>query len=175
MATNRATEAEELGLFHPPDQKVDGAGAEGRSRESHIVLDHAGRFWHEGAPVEHPRLLRALRSWISRHPENGRPILTNGYDWCYFRVEDAPFVVDSLRLEGDGGVTLVLFDGSEEPLDPDSLAIGADGVVYARVRGETLEARFSRHAQTLLGDILTAADPPTVTVKGRHVVLGPRG
>ena len=34
-----------------------------------------------------PGLARALASWIARHPDDGRFILTNGYDWTYFTVE----------------------------------------------------------------------------------------
>ena len=53
----------------------------GASRESTIVLDGEGRFWHDGEHVDHPALEQALRSWIGRHPDDGRLILTNGYDW----------------------------------------------------------------------------------------------
>ena len=62
----------------------------GRSRESTIVLDAEGRFFHEGAPVTHRGMARAFASWVARHPDDGRYILSNGYDWSYFRVEDAP-------------------------------------------------------------------------------------
>lgn len=143
----------------------------GASRESSIVLDREGRFWHDGARVDHPALEQALRSWIARHPDDGRLILTNGYDWCYFRAEDAAFVVDALRVEADGSVTLRLFDGTEEPLDPDSLAVGDAGAVYARVKGDRFDARFSRHAQTQLADVLVEADPPAVSVNGRVVPI----
>ncbi len=145
----------------------------GASRESTIALDREGRFWHDGERVDHPALEQALRSWIAAHPDDGRPILTNGYDWCYFRVEDAAFVVDALRIEPDGAVTLRLFDGSEEPLDPATLRLGEGGVVYAAVRGGRLRARFSRHAQTQLAPILVAEDPPTVRVRGREVPVAP--
>lgn len=146
----------------------------GASRDSSIVLDREGRFWHDGARVDHPALEQALRSWIARHPDDGRPILTNGYDWCYFRVDDAAFVVDALRVEPDGGVTLRLFDGMEEPLEPDTLTVGDAGVVYARVKAGGFEARFSRHAQTQLADVLVEADPPAVRVRGRVVPIPPR-
>lgn len=144
----------------------------GASRESSIRLDRNGRFWHEGAHVEHPALERAMRSWIARHPDDGRPILTNGYDWCYFQPEDAPLFVDALRIGDDGAVTLALFDGSEEPLDPSTLSLGDDGVVYARARA--LDARFSRHAQTQLAPLLVEADPPTVSIAGRENRIPPR-
>jgi hypothetical protein len=143
----------------------------GTSRESSITLDREGRFWHDGERVDHPALESALRSWIARHPDDGRLILTNGYDWCYFKVEDAPFIVTALHASGDGAVTLTLFDETEEPLDLASLSIGEDGVVYAKVKAGRFEARFSRHAQTQLAPILVKADPPTVRVGGEERVL----
>ncbi|HVY47944.1 MAG TPA: hypothetical protein VHB21_18785, partial [Minicystis sp.] len=109
--------------------------------------------------------------WISVHPDDGRPILTNGYDWTYFHVADAPLFVDALRVEPDGQVTLVLFDGSEEPLDPASLSVGAGGVVYARARGGKLDAKFRRHAQTQLAPLLVSAEPPVVRVRGEDYAL----
>ena len=93
---------------------------EGRSRESTIRLDHEGRFFHDDVPVEHPKLRDALHTWIARHPDDGRYILTNGYDWTYFVVDDVPYFVRSLRAD-DGDAILVLSDGTEEPLDPSTL------------------------------------------------------
>lgn len=146
----------------------------GTSRESTLVLDRGGRFFHDGVRVEHPALEKALRSWISIHPDDGRPILTNGYDWCYFRPEDTPLFVDAVTVNDDGTATLKLFDGTEEPLDPEALSLDEDGVACARVRGGRMEARFLRHAQTGLAPLLEAADPPTIRVAGRSVVLPPR-
>ena len=156
---------------HPDFYRI--APPPGTSRESTIVLDREGRFWHDGARVDHAALERALRSWVARHPDDGRFILTNGYDWCYFRVDDAPCHVDALRIEGDK-VTLILAGGDEEPLDPATLVVGEDGVVYARVKGGGFEARFSRHAQTQLAPLLTAAEPPKVLVAGKEIELGRR-
>ncbi|HRI65463.1 MAG TPA: hypothetical protein PK156_14545, partial [Polyangium sp.] len=65
----------------------------GTSRESTIVLDREGFFWHDGVRVEHGALEEALHRWISKHPDDGRLILTNGYDWCYFRAELAAYFV----------------------------------------------------------------------------------
>src|SRR5205085_5202357 len=68
----------------------------GTSRESTIRLDADGKFWHDGQRVDHPALERALHGWIARHPDDGRFILTNGYDWTYFQVDDAPYTVRSV-------------------------------------------------------------------------------
>jgi uncharacterized protein len=137
----------------------------GTSRESTIVLDREGFFWHDGVRVEHGALEDALHRWISKHPDDGRLILTNGYDWCYFRAESTPYIVKSLRVSDDASQAwLVLSDATEEPLDPRDLAIDDDGVLFARVKGGEFEARFSRHAQTSLAPLLVSAEPPVVHV-----------
>lgn len=137
----------------------------GTSRESTIVLDREGFFWHDGVRVEHSALAEALHRWISKHPDDGRFILTNGYDWCYFRVEGTPYIVKALRVIDDGAdATLVLSDASEEPLDPRNLSIDEEGVVFAQVKGGGFEARFSRHAQTSLAPLLVSAEPPILKV-----------
>ena len=119
---------------------------EGRSRESTIRLDREGRFLHDGELVTHRSMARAFASWIARHPDDGRFILTNGWDWTYFTVEGAPFFVEGVR-EGPDGPILVLFDGSEEPLEPARLRLDDDGIFSTRVKGGAFDARFLRNAQ----------------------------
>jgi len=147
------------------------APPEGRSRESTIVLGEDGRFTHDGVLVAHRRLEQAMHTWISRHPDDGRYILTNGYDWTYFEVRDAPYTVTSV-LDRSGAPILVLSDDSREALDPTTLVIRSEHL-YARVKvgapGGPYEARFSRHAMTDLAPWLDADErdgAPTLTVGG---------
>ena len=146
----------------------------GTSRESSIVLDREGRFWHDGERVDHPALEQALRSWIGRHPDDGRLILSTATTGA----TSAPRTPRSWSTRSgsspSGGVTLRLFDGTEEPLDPETLSVGEGGAVYARVKGGGLAARFSRHAQTQLAPVLVGDDPPTLLVGGREVAIRPR-
>lgn len=134
---------------------------EGRSRESTIRIDAEGRFFHEGALVEHPRLVSAMHSWISRHPDDGRYVLTNGYDWTYITVEDAPFLVRSIRVDG-GRVLLGLSDETEEAWAPEATRIAPSGALYAQVKRQAkrgpFEAKFTRHAQTALAPLLVESD-----------------
>jgi hypothetical protein len=152
---------------------------EGRSRESTIRLDREGRFVHDHELVEHPKLRDALHGWISRHPDDGRYILTNGYDWTYFTVEDVPYFVRSLRAE-DGEALLVLSDGTVEPLDPSTARTGDDGALYVRVKrdapGGPFDAKLTRFAQTQLDPFLQdeGGRLALVTKRGR-LVLGPGG
>lgn len=156
---------------------------EGRSRESTIVLRADGHFTHDGEAVAHPKLEQALHTWISRHPDDGRYILTNGYDWTYFTVEDAPYFVRHLlpseasapEPSADIPVTLVLTDGTEETLAPDDVTEGSDGALYTWVKrtakGGPYEAKFTRHAQTSLARFLRPAESGTGDAAGPQVLL----
>ena len=62
---------------------------EGRSRESTIRLDGEGRFFHDEALVEHPKLRDALHTWIARHPEDGRCTVGLARDNCALRLGSA--------------------------------------------------------------------------------------
>ena len=147
----------------------------GRSRESRIVLDEQGRFWNEGVRLEHEGMARAFAGWIRRHPDDGRFILSNGYDWTYFTVKDAPFLVRHVEITADGAI-LGLFDGSEELLDPASVRVSEEGVLYAMVKGGTLEARFAPAAQAQMVDLVTEGDDgePRIVGKGGLHAVHPR-
>jgi hypothetical protein len=148
---------------------------EGASRESTIRLDGEGRFFHEGALVEHPRLAAAMSTWVRRHPDNGRFILSNGYDWTYFTVEDAPFFVRHVDPQG----WLELSDGTREEWDPERSFVGEAGAVYAEVKakadGGPFLAKFTRHAQASLEPLLVqVGGEPGVNLSGRIVRIGKR-
>jgi hypothetical protein len=151
---------------------------EGASRESTIRLDGEGRFFHDGALVEHPKLAAAMHTWIRRHPDDGRFILSNGYDWTYFTVVDAPFFVRHVQPDGDL-LWLELSDGTREPWNPSLSRVGPGGAVYTQVKlpaeGGPFEAKFTRYAQTELAPLLveTGGGEVAALVGGRAVVIGP--
>jgi len=131
-------------------------------------LDASGAFWQGQERIDTPALAAALHRWIARHPEDGRYILTNGYDWTYFHVDDAPYSVRSIRID-PGVIVLLLSDGTEEPLAPDSVRVGAGDALYASVKQGRFEAKFSRHAQTALAPVLAPGEDgaPDLLIGGR--------
>jgi hypothetical protein len=148
---------------------------DGRSRESTLRLDARGRFWHDGAPVLHAGLAAALHRWIRRHPDNGRYILSNGYDWTYLAVDDAPYFVQRLRTEPER-IVLTLSDETEELFDPAATRIGRDDAIYVQVKRAApdgpYEAKFTPHAQGSFGALLVDADVPSVRIGGNVVRIG---
>ena len=130
---------------------------EGRSRESTIVLDRDGNFWHDGTRVDHSQIELAFHQWISRHPDDGRYVLTNGYDWTYFTVDDVPYFVRDTRV-GDMGIELLLSDGTSEPWNLEDTTVDGNGRLQVLVKdtadGGPYTAKFSRLAQQALEPLL---------------------
>jgi uncharacterized protein len=147
----------------------------GRSRESTIRLDKDGRFWHDEQLVTHAGMAKAFAGWIARHPDDGRFILSNGYDWSYFTVEDAPYFVKSVQSDGER-VELVLSDDSHEPLSAETLQVGERDALYVRVKEGAFEARFTPAAQAAMGPLLVEGPDgkPELQVAGKRYPIGVR-
>jgi hypothetical protein len=134
-----------------------------RSR-SGLSIDADGRFLHRGEPITHARTLDVLWRSLERAAD-GRYLVRIGRESAYVEVADAPYAVRGVIDGPDGTLTLLLGDGSREPLDPATLALGADGVLRCSVKGGH-PARFGRSAQVALG--LLAEERPDGS--GRFVV-----
>jgi len=142
----------------------------GQSRESTIRLDGDGRFWHDGELVVHPGLVEALPRWIARHPDDGRYILSNGYDWTYFTVDDVPFFVRAVTSATTP--ELLLSDGTREAFPERGYRTGREGALYCPVKGGEFEARFTPGAQAALGALAVGdGEQLTLAVGGRTIHL----
>lgn len=148
----------------------------GFSRESKLRIDGDGRLLHEGERVEHAAMARAMMGWLTRHPDDGRWVLENGWDWCYLAVDDVPWVARNARVEGEA-LLVSLDDGTEEPLadlhvDRDG---GVRGTVKTSARGGAHPAKLSRTTQLSLVDRLVEhGGGIALALDGRVVPLLPR-
>lgn len=115
-----------------------------------IFIDKEGCWYHEGAEMIHREFIRLFYQHL-RLDSEGRYII----DWngkpCHVEVEDTAFVVRTARFlekEPDGKTecSLNLSDDSEEPLEPATLYVGKQNVLYCRVKNNTFPARFTRSA-----------------------------
>jgi hypothetical protein len=127
-------------------------------RESGLVLDRYGRWHHQGVPVSHERLHRALTRWLTRRPGEARHnIQVSPEFWAWVDVEDAPYVAHLRELLSDG-LRLELSDGREVVWRGERIAVGEDDAWYIRLAprpGEaSLEARLSRGAMGSLAEHL---------------------
>ena len=108
-----------------------------------LKIDRDGAWFHEDEEVTHEGILANLRSNLLADVEGH--FLQIGSLRVPVEVEDAPFVILRVESEGDR-LLLTLNDLSREPLAPDTLRFGADGVPYCRVKGARFAARLSRAA-----------------------------
>ena len=116
--------------------------------------------------MEHEGMADAFARWIRRHPDNNRFVLSNGYDWCYFRVSTTPFFIKAIQECGEG-LLLQLSDGSEELLAPETLWATDSGQIGCSVKAGEYEATFSRQAQLQLEPFLEGEDEPLLMLGGQ--------
>jgi uncharacterized protein len=151
----------------------DEAALELLRARSGLSIDGDGRFLHRGEPITHARTLEVLHRSLRRLGD-GRYEVAIGRERAYVDVPDAPYAVRGVTLVPDAPPALHLSDGTVEPLQPATLALGADGVLRCAVKGGH-RARFTRAGHVSLGLALDE-DPPgsdryVLVVNGvRHAV-----
>ena len=155
------TEPGETGAIAPGAQTVE------RLRQSGISIDRGGDFQHEGAPVRHAGLRRALFRWLDRLPDGRTVLRLDPARFAYVEVADTPLVARAARIDGDR-LWLALTDGAEELLDPTTLTVDGAGVLRCRVRSGRLEARLATSAAAVVAELITdGPGPPSLIVGGR--------
>jgi hypothetical protein len=104
-----------------------------------------GNWYTDDERIDNPRIALLFSQSIRQNPDGGY-FLQVAEERAPITVEDTPYVVISVEDGADGGLALVLNDGTREALDPATLAIGAENVLYARVKSGKYRARFLRPA-----------------------------
>ncbi|RJX29093.1 MAG: DUF1285 domain-containing protein [Desulfarculus sp.] len=126
----------DLSGFMPP-------GWQGKYPPCQIQVDAEGQMSHDGAPLVHPTIIKLI--YESVHLEDGRYLLRMDNQVCELEVADTFFVVARVEFTRQGA-RLSLNDGSAEDLDPASLRLGDNQVIYCAVKGGAFPARFGRAA-----------------------------
>lgn len=140
---------------------------------SGIRLDREQRWWHDGEPVTHPRIIEAFNVGLKVEPD-GRYKLEFGGDWCFVEVEAAAYRALVLDVSEGDRLSVRLSDRTAELLDVGSLALDADGVLTCAVKAGRARARFSRQAQFALGELFERpGDGWAVRVGARVEALPP--
>lgn len=114
-----------------------------------LRIDRAGKVWHQGEEVSHPRLRQAILRWLDVRDDGRDIVRLDDTRYAYVDVDDAHLRATSARWDGDR-VVLHLDDDSEEELDYASLSLGEGDALYSRVRGGRLRARLTTAAHQAL-------------------------
>lgn len=114
-----------------------------------IFVGKEGRWFHEGAEIIH----RPIFLWLIQNlekDEEGRYLVHLNNQQCVLEVEDTPLVI--LGVERTSGpeeyeeILLTLNDERQEALDPQTLWLSRENVLYGLVKGGRIPARFLRAA-----------------------------
>lgn len=103
-------------------------------------------WWYANDERIDNRRINTLFSKNLRKTADGTYEIAIGWDRVSVVIDDAPYVVTRVTGNPEQGLTLQLNDESEEPLDPATLYVGRDEVLYCRVKHREHLARFSRSA-----------------------------
>jgi hypothetical protein len=106
----------------------------------------------------HRAFIRLFYDNLTRDAE-GRYIIHWQGKPCYVDVEDTAFVIrgasfSKARDDSSSQYVLTLSDDSEEPLDPGTLYVGKENVLYCRVKKRAFPARFTRNAYYQLAQFI---------------------
>ena len=110
-----------------------------------ISFRRDGNWYTDGERIDNPRIALLFSRSIKRNPD-GSYYLQVAEERAPITVEDTPYVVKAVYEDDSGGFTIVTNDDEHELLDPSTLEVGRDNVLYCRVKGGTFWARFLRTA-----------------------------
>jgi len=110
-----------------------------------ISFRRDGNWYNDDDRIDNPRIALLFSRSVKR-ASDGSYFLQVGDERAPITVEDTPYVVRTIEDRADGSVTLILNDDSREPLDPSTLEVAPDDVLYCSVRSGEHRARFLRPA-----------------------------
>lgn len=122
-----------------------------------ISFRRDGRWYNDDEVIANPRIALLFSRSIRRNPD-GSFYLQVAEERASITVEDTPYVVRTVEDDGRGGFTIVTNDDAREPLDPATLEVGADHVLYCAVKAGAHRARFLRHAYYHLAEHFATDD-----------------
>ena len=137
-----------------------------------ISFRRDGNWYSDEERIDNPRIALLFSRSIRQNPD-GSFYLQVAEERAPITVEDTPYVVKTIEGNSQSGFTIVLNDAAREPLDPATLEIGRDNVLYCRAKGGTVRARFMRSAYYHLSPGFEADDRGgfSIAVRGRRYPL----
>lgn len=133
-----------------------------------LRIDRAGAWFHDDAEVTHAGILANLRDNLQ--VDDRGHYLQIGSVRVAVEVEDAPFVVERVEVEGTG-LAATLNDMSRERLALDTLRVDERGIPRCRAKHGRFDARLSRAATYQLlqhAEYPEGGGPAALVVGGRR-------
>ncbi|MCX7821846.1 MAG: DUF1285 domain-containing protein [Syntrophobacterales bacterium] len=144
---------------------------------SGITVDEEGNWFYHGNPIIREDILQLFYDHLRFIPGNGYVI---EWDNAFhpIKVADTPFVVT--RVDTEKGkqtiksisITLKHLPNTVEILDPSTLFVGKDNILYCKIRNGSFVARFSRPAYYQVAELIKEKNGEFFieTEDGHHVI-----
>ena len=149
-----------------------------RCGDSGMRIDRDGTWYHDGAPIRRPALVRLFAS-VLRREADGRHVLVTPAEKLDIEVESTAFRAIAMSAEGQGRDQRIAF-----ALDSgDAVILGTENPLYItdRPHGPSprllvrhgLEAELTRPVYYELAELALTADPPGIWSSGVFFSLEP--
>ena len=127
-----------------------------------IRIDKDGVWYYKGNEIFRDEIVKYFYQNL-RKDETGRYLIELEGDCCYLEVEDTPFIVRAVyrgtaEAVNEECIYLLLSDQSIEKLNPDSLWVAKDNVLYCSVKKNAFVARFSRASYYQIAEFIECGD-----------------
>lgn len=126
------------------------------NKKARIFIDKYGNWFQDGIQIVH-KWTYLYNNNLLDIDEDGRFYIDEGRGRVYAEIEDTPFVVKNIDINGNT-ITLILNDESTETLDSDTLYLNSENIPYVKVKSGRFDARFSRAAYYELMKVLECSD-----------------
>ena len=121
-------------------------------------------WWYANDERIHNRRINILFSQSIRRNPDGSYFLQVAEERAPISVEDTAYVVTTIEEDGHGGFVIATNDDVREALDAATLEVGADNVLYCRVKRGEYRARFLRTAYYHLAEHFVSDDGKTFSL-----------
>jgi len=123
-----------------------------------IRIDKDGVWYYKGNEMFRKDIVELFYQSLESD-QNGRYLVKKDEEAFYIDVEDTPYAVRSIEYssnerEGIACFNLFLSDNSIEKLDPATLQIGNENILYCSVKNNLFEARFTRKSYYQLAEYI---------------------
>ncbi len=113
-----------------------------------IRIDNEGIWYYRGAEMFRKDIVNLLYNHLKKD-DHGRYLVELNNDRCYLDVEDTPYVIKAvyrsfIQEKGEDAVHLLMPDDTLEKLDPDTLSVNDNNILYCYIKRFNCMARFCR-------------------------------
>jgi len=134
--------------------------------ESDIKIDKDGIWYYRGAHMFRKDILCIFFENL-KVDDCGRHFVELNDEICFLDVEDTAFVITAVWKikdpeSGDERLEILSSDDEREELDPKTLTVGENNIMYCQIKDGKFKARFTRKSYYQLAEFIEQGDADNI-------------